>query len=281
MQLSVEKKKLLNEIVADLQNVENIEAVVLGGSYATGNATKKSDIDIGIYYSENAPFDIDSIKQIAEKYAIQKPTVTNFYDWGKWVNGGAWIKTNSGKIDFIYKNIEQLEATIKASKNGVWENDFEQKPPYGFCSITYLAETKNCIILYDKKGIIDSLKEKVETYPEKLKKTIIKESVQSVQFTISHAELFFNENNLFHTIGCLTRAIKSIINILFTINEIYPINEKTDIKTIEMADKHPKNLNLKVNAILSLKNGNGMQNIQYLKELFKEIIDLLDEEYKH
>ncbi|SHH77839.1 nucleotidyltransferase domain-containing protein [Winogradskyella jejuensis] len=276
MELSIEKEELLNQIIADLRRIENIEAVVLGGSYSTGNATEKSDIDIGLYYSENAPFNIDSIKQIANKYSIHKPTVTNFYDWGKWVNGGAWIETKYGKLDFIYKNIEQLIATISDSKNGKWENDFEQKPPYGFSSITYLAETKNCIVLYDKSGILKSLKEKVEVYPNKLKKTIITESIRSVEFTISHAELFFNENNMYHTTGCLTRAIKSILNIIFAINETYPINDKSAIKTIQMKEKCPKNLNLKINNILSLKIGEGMQNIQYLKELFKETISFLE-----
>jgi hypothetical protein len=88
--------------------------VVLGGSHATGNFTEGSDLDLGIYYFDDKKFDIDGIKTVAKKYSNNgNPTVTDFYEWGHWVNGGAWIKTSCGKLDFIYKNINQIKLTIE------------------------------------------------------------------------------------------------------------------------------------------------------------------------
>jgi hypothetical protein len=60
---------------------------------------------------------------------------------GTWVNGGAWIQTSSGQVDFLYRNLEQVTATITKAKNGEWENDFEQQPPYGFSSVIYLQRS--------------------------------------------------------------------------------------------------------------------------------------------
>src|SRR3954452_11463874 len=98
MALPKEKQEILDNITADLKRIANVRAIVLGGSYATGNATDTSDVDIGIYYFGKESFDIQDIQSIAQKYAgNNKPTVTGFYEWGPWVNGGAWIKTACGK----------------------------------------------------------------------------------------------------------------------------------------------------------------------------------------
>jgi len=123
--LSGVRQETLNNVVNDLTQTENVVAVVLGGSFAVGKATSTSDLDIGIYYSNKNPFDIGDIKSIANKYAIADPTVTGFYEWGPWVNGGAWIETASGKVDFLYRNIEQVTSTIEAAKREDWENHFE------------------------------------------------------------------------------------------------------------------------------------------------------------
>ena len=62
MEMQGEKRKLLDAITADLKSIEGVKAIVLGGSYATGFATEISDLDIGIYYSKQNPFDIENIK---------------------------------------------------------------------------------------------------------------------------------------------------------------------------------------------------------------------------
>lgn len=51
--LEPQKQELLKSIVEDLQKIDGVVAIVLGGSYAEGLATPSSDMDIGIYYSEN------------------------------------------------------------------------------------------------------------------------------------------------------------------------------------------------------------------------------------
>lgn len=125
MLLPPDKQKTLDKILIDLKEIENIQAIVLGGSYATGRVSSNSDLDIGLYYHENNPFSIAEIQKIAEKHAInQSPSVTEFYQLGPWVNGGAWIQTESGKVDFLYRNINQVRHTIKDALDGIWENHF-------------------------------------------------------------------------------------------------------------------------------------------------------------
>lgn len=101
MKLTQQKEEILNLFVNDLKGIDGIIAIVLGGSHATGEARETSDLDIGLYYHENHPFDIGEIKKVVEKYTIDShPTVTDFYQWGPWVNGGAWMNTSAGKVGF-------------------------------------------------------------------------------------------------------------------------------------------------------------------------------------
>ncbi|MGN6352497.1 MAG: nucleotidyltransferase domain-containing protein [Parafilimonas sp.] len=273
VKLPGDKQKLLDKILNEIKLIDGVEAVVLGGSYALNMADDESDLDIGIYYSETSPFDIGKIKRLAEKYAQnEKPTVTGFYEWGPWVNGGAWINTANGKVDLLYKNIDQVRTTIGNAHKGIWENHFEQQPPYGFSSVIFLAETHYCIPLYDPNSDIEKLKESVKKYPLKLKQTVLNDSLWSAEFTIWQAEKFAAKNDVYNTIGCIVRAVKNIVTALFSINEIYPMGDKRAIDILERATIKPDNLNHKINAILCCEQDNMIHNVLLLKTIFNEIV---------
>jgi hypothetical protein len=75
---------LVHDLVARLGRVPGMVAVSLGGSYASGTAHGDSDVDLGLYYRETAPFSIDAIRQVArEVNDTPGPTVTGFGGWGK------------------------------------------------------------------------------------------------------------------------------------------------------------------------------------------------------
>lgn len=281
MKLPNDKQKLLDNITDELKQIAGVKAIVLGGSYAVGLATENSDIDIGIYYYEQNPFDINEIRRVAEKYSDNEmPTVTGFYEWGPWVNGGAWINTANGEVDFLYKNIDQIVRTIDNAKNGIWENNFEQQPPYGFSSIIFLAETQNSLPLYDPDDVVKKLKESIKQYPQKLKQSIIQQSLWSAEFTIWHAEKYASKNDLFNTIGCLTRATKSIVTALFAINELYPMGDKRAINILEQAKIRPESLTSKMDDILCCRKDTLNDNVAKLRELFDQTVAFADGAYK-
>lgn len=95
--LPAEKRATVAPLVDALAQVPGVSAIVLGGSYASGMAKATSDVDLGLYYRPEAPFAIESIAHIARSVATAPPTVTGFYEWGAWVNGGAWVQTATGK----------------------------------------------------------------------------------------------------------------------------------------------------------------------------------------
>lgn len=281
MQLSNEKQETLDELVSDLSQLKGVKALVLGGSNATGTATERSDLDIGIYYSELDPFRIEDVRAIAEKYSeSENLTVTDFYGWGPWVNGGAWIETASGKVDFIYRNLEQVSSVIEKAKKGEWQNDFEQQPPYGFTSVIYLAETQACLILFDPEKEIVKLKEEVKVYPAALKRTIVRQSLWSAEFAAWHADYFKETGDVYSLMGCLTRGTKNFVNALFAINEIYPMGDKRALDILENARLKPENLKIKIENIVCANKITIEENIVLFKNLCSEIIGLTKGAYQ-
>ena len=275
------KRETLDKIINDLKQVDNIMAVVLGGSYCIGMANENSDLDIGIYYHETSPFDIEQIKLIATKYNIDETlTVTDFYQWGAWVNGGAWINTESGEVDFVYRNIEQVRSVIEKSKNGIWENDFEQQPPFGFSSVIYLAETKYCYPLYDPYNIIKEMKQEVMNYPMKLKQAIIQQSLWSVEFTLWQADKFVEKQDIYNAVGCFTRALKKIIDALFALNETYSMGDKSSIQRILQMPKCPDKLQEQIQDILNINSNTLTTSASRIRNLFEQVASLAEGMYQ-
>ena len=112
-----QKQTLLRSLVTELSKIPGMAAIVLGGSYAAGTNHEISDLDIGLYYYEAKPFSIEDIYRIAQRVSVEKSlSVTNFYGWGPWVNGGAWIHTQDGKVDFLYRNLDQVRRDRKSTR---------------------------------------------------------------------------------------------------------------------------------------------------------------------
>jgi hypothetical protein len=237
--MSESRRRLVETVTRALASVPNMAAVALGGSHATGRHTEKSDLDFGLYYHEARPFSIDAIVAVAKSLAAgepasqgspgspsSQPVVTGFYEWGPWVNGGAWIQTAESKVDFLYRSLDHVSRTIDDAVQGKVEHHYGQQPPYGFTSIIYLAETQVAIPLHDPAGELARLKARVAVYPPALKVSVIRESLWSAEFTLYAARSSAEAGDVYSTAGCLTRAAASLTQALFAINETCFLTDK-------------------------------------------------------
>jgi predicted nucleotidyltransferase len=57
---------LLQQVMGRLVAVDGIQAVVLGGSWASGTQRPDSDVDLGLYYDPSRPIDIPALRAVAE-----------------------------------------------------------------------------------------------------------------------------------------------------------------------------------------------------------------------
>ena len=92
------QSSFIENIVDKLKDIQGLKAIVLGGSWASGTQHPDSDIDLGLYYSQDAPLDIPSIRKIAAQLNdFPNPVVTDLGEWGRWVKGINSISTKRRK----------------------------------------------------------------------------------------------------------------------------------------------------------------------------------------
>lgn len=278
------KTKFLEKLIPELSKLVGMVAIVLGGSHASGTHHEKSDLDLGLYYFESKPFSIADIKRIVESISTTgNTTVTDFYDWGAWVNGGAWIHTIAGKVDFLYRNIDQVQRTISEAQQGLTQHDYDQQPTHGFYSVIYLAETQICVPLFDPDNIIANLKRQVENYPPLLKQRIITDSLWSAEFTLLHAHNFAARGDIYNTVGCLTRVTANLTQALFAINEKYFIRDKMVTDTINAFPILPYDYVQQINHILGFPGSTATelaQSVARLKQAWESVLSLANEIYQ-
>lgn len=282
--LPEEKRALLEQLVGKLSKVPGMRAIVLGGSYASGTQHGKSDMDIGLYYFEARPFPITEIRNIALEISVDgTPTVTGFYGWGAWVNGGAWINTPVGKVDFLYRNLDQVQQTIAEAQQGISQHDYDQQPAYGFYSVIYLAETQMCIPLHDPELLIAKLKHSVKVYPQPLKKRIIADSLWAAEFTLLHARNFAAQGDIYNTVGCLTRTVSNLTQALFALNERYFIRDKQVLETVVKFPHLPSGYIQQINRILASPGSTSHEltnSVIELKQAWQSVVALPGTQYE-
>lgn len=278
------KRHLLQRLVAQLQVIPGVAAIVLGGSYAAGTQHAASDLDVGIYYWEAAPFAIAAIEAVAASLSVQgTPTVTDFYGWGAWVNGGAWIHTAQGKVDFLYRNLDQLQRTITEAHQGITHHDYNQQPTHGFYSVIYLAETQICLPLYDPAGVIADLKQQVAAYPPRLKAKIVGDCLWAAEFTLLFARDYAAKGEIYNTVGCLTRVTANLTQALFALNERYFLRDKQVMTTIGAFALLPTGYCEQINAILAQPGSTSTeltQTVQQLAQSWRELVALAGDLYQ-
>lgn len=278
------KRLLLQQLVDQLSRIPGMSAIVLGGSHASGTHHETSDMDIGLYYFPANPFSIDDIQRIAEGAAVDgKATVTGFYGWGAWVNGGAWIHTPQGKVDFIYRNVEQVQRTIAEAQQGISHHDYDQQPTYGFHSLIYLAETQICIPLYDPELLIAKLKRSVEVYPPVLKQKVITDSLWAAEFTLLHARNFAAQGDIYNTVGCLTRVVSNITQALFALNETYFIRDKKVLDVVARFSSLPAGYIQQINRVLAHPGSTAQEltkSVSDLEQAWHSVVSLPGVQYE-
>src|SRR5438874_10010011 len=279
----IDLNAFLQDIIDTLVEVDGLQAIVLGGSWASNTQRPDSDIDLGLYYSGGIPLDINHVRKIAhELNDFPNPEVIELGGWGTWVNGGAWLTIKGQRVDFLYRNIDFVSTIIDECSRGETQFDYLQQPPYGFYSYIYCAETLMCKILYDPQGAIAGLKSKISRYSELLKSTIINGLLWRAEFSLEVAKKSANTGDVYFVAGCLTRIASSLVQVLYALNETYFISDKRLYKDVEHFSVKPQEFVIRLDHILgamgcdSKKIAETLLNTQIL---LTEVIELCRDQY--
>ncbi|MFA7252245.1 MAG: DUF4037 domain-containing protein [Candidatus Paceibacterota bacterium] len=246
--LTVAKK--VAKLFSDLQNVV---AVVIGGSLARGFYDNYSDIEMYVYYDQKIPTKAeisDILKKLNSKLNRSKKIFWFHKAWGH----HTFFMVDGIKIELGYREIGETQARMESflnefslPKHGIHDT------PFGH----YESGVANCILecipLYTKGDWISKIREKIRIYPIKLKKDNLRYYYQDAK-TITKIKIknaiHRNDTLLFN--ACLAKVIRSMNLCLFALNDVYYPGDKWNHKYISKFAAIPTDYLIKIDSILAM-----------------------------
>ena len=271
---------LIQEIVNEIKNVTGVQGIVLGGSRSRGTHTTSSDIDLGIYYDSGTALDLAALRTIATRLDDEhrEDLLTEPGGWGPWINGGGWLRIRSLPVDFLYRDLEQVNNVIDACLAGRVEIFYQPGHPFGFVSSIYLAETAVCRPLWDPRGSIARLKGRVIPYPVALQAAIVQKFAWEIDFSIRVAKKSIERSDVAYAAGCCFRAVMCMLQVLFALNREYWLNEKGAVAMAERFEIRPVDFQRRVGEIFRLLEAAPEaieQSVSLLQALSQEMNELV------
>jgi predicted nucleotidyltransferase len=266
---------IIKKILTSLKTVRGIEAVVLGGSRAKGNYSAKSDIDIGIYYSDSSLIDKEELNRVATELddTHRSNLITKIGEWGPWINGGGWLCIDGIATDFLFRDINKVSDVIDDCLNRKITIDYQPGHPFGFVNAIYAAETYYCNIIWDSNKVIERLKDKITPYPLSIKTGIINKFLWEAGFSTGIAYKGLLKGDIAYVTGCIYRVISCLTQVIYALNETYIMNEKGSLTNIETFKIIPKNFKKRVESIFFSLT----VDTEYMKELLDELSGIVKE----
>jgi len=263
------KKNELVDFINNFSKINEVEAVVLGGSRATNFTDNKADYDIYVY-SENG-INKEIRQKIISKYC-------DYYE----IDNTYWEQEDNGifkwgiNVDIIYRNLSEFINKIA--------NVVEKYESYNGFTTCFWHNILNSEIYFDKNDIFAKAKNRFQVpYPKKLKENIVKRNMTlltgsiisyDTQITKSvYRKDHVNINNR------LSAFFASYFDIIFAINELPHPGEKRIIEIcLNKCNILPNDFEQNVNELLkNMKNETTIiETVHKVILELKEVIKTLE-----
>ena len=156
----------LSSIADRLAAVSGMVGVTLGGSRARGSALPGSDVDLGLYY--RGGLDIEVLGALARELSGPRTEVTAIGEWGPRVNGGGWLTIGGQAVDWIYRDLDEVDACWRRASRGDVVLHVQSGHPAGFPDWAYAGELASAVLLADPAGELAARRTEMSHYPRAL-----------------------------------------------------------------------------------------------------------------
>ncbi|MCH8813721.1 MAG: nucleotidyltransferase domain-containing protein [Chloroflexi bacterium] len=174
-----------------LARIPNVVAVALGGSRATGTHRPDSDWDFGLYY--RGAINADDVRALGYDGVVVEPG-----EWGRIVNGGAWLTIDGERVDILYRDLDFVEHWVREVEEGRYEVDNVAGQISGVPTYVLVGELATGRTLHGELP-------KPE-FPQKLRKAAPRRWLGSAAFSLTQAEGYADRGNVTQCVGSLALA---------------------------------------------------------------------------
>ncbi len=270
------ERNVAGRVAKALLEVPGVQAVVLGGSNCTGTATELSDLDIGVYYGGGLDVQrmgkaLTSLDDAHREGLLNKPG-----EWGKWINGGAWLTVEERKVDILLRKTAQVIRVIDDCQQGHVTVDFQAGHPFGFLNAIYMGEVKYCLPLEDPQHVMEDLKRRAEPVSKAYRDTVSKLFLWEAEFSVLTGRSSIAKKDIVYASGALFKGIICLTQAIFAKNGEILLNEKGSLKRLSQYSFCPPGFVHGVEAVLiSLDKNNLGPGFDLLEEKCREVSKLL------
>jgi predicted nucleotidyltransferase len=262
---------VIEPVVNALAGLSGMEAIVLGGSRARGDASPNSDYDLGLYYHAETPFHVEALEDAVRPLvdAGTQASLTPIGEWGPWIIGGGWLKVQAKPVDLLYRNLDAVETVLQDALDGKLRIDYQPGHPHGFVSTIWLAEVHYALPLYDPNGTLMRLKSRLDPYPR---------FQWEIGFSIGSAVKALDRGDPTYVAGALFQALVCAGHVICAINGTHVMNEKGLMRLAAAQRLKPERFAERVTAIWAhFGTGDTKPATNELAALDREIAALVDQ----
>ena len=224
---------IVYQIVNEFKRLDEVVAITLAGSCASGRKDNYSDIDIDIITERDIP--VEKRESIAKKFSDLMEINNTF--WGP--SDEFVLRNSSIQVDIAYFDFKWLKEKLE----NILENHIAS---IGYTTC-FWNNVINSLVVFDKNNKFNDLKEKYTIeYPEELKRNIVNKNYPILKKNFSayynQVEKAINRKDIVNLNNRITAFLDSYFDIIFAINEIPHPGEKRLLSIINtMCEKLPKN----------------------------------------
>lgn len=130
----------MRELAERLSEIPGVVAVALGGSRAAGTPREDSDWDFGLYY--RGEIRAEDVRALGFEGTVVEPG-----EWGRIVNGGAWLVVEGQRVDVLYRSLDVVEHWLSEAEGGRFEIDRVEGHVAGLATYVLVGELATCEVL--------------------------------------------------------------------------------------------------------------------------------------
>ena len=260
---------LARDIAARYGSLHQVEAVTLGGSYATGQATPESDIDLYVYSTATVPLSV----RAAVAGETSAAEIGNAY----WEPGDEWIDAASGiHVDVMFREKRWIEKDLARllTKYEAW---------VGYTTCLW-HNVRTSLPLFDRSGWYAELQAYASMpYPDKLREAIIRKNYPILRGTLSSYEYQIRRAvergdavSVNHRVAAV---LASYFEIIFALNfQTHPGEKRLVALAEATCPRHPANMAADVNALVAAAGAASAAVLERLTVLCDGLDVLLEAE---
>lgn len=250
---------MLKQLQEEFEKLPEVEAIVLGGSTATGVADCYSDYDIYIYVSQMPALTIREqiLKSLSQTYSL------NNLDYGVEDLG---VFLDGQHYELIYGTLDKLEQHLVTVRSG--------QAALGYTTGVWWTLAKSQI-LYDANGRYAKLQAKYREYPQSLQQAIIEKNLpmlttKSANF-VNQLEKAIQRQDIISMNHRYSAIVASVADILFALNYHFHPGEKRLEWWIAQLEIQPERTAHRLEAITAELYEQPEQSLLALRRFISEL----------